>query len=206
MYCDECPSYVFVVGRVSNCYLAKLYQLRHTNPKYTPAYLTHCLCVLPWEYAHLATWVPWVRYDMRIYYTRGSSEVIYVYKTLILRKASDHPSAQKWSFDCMWWLSGSLPIVIWRYFQQKMYLPVQSTNKNRWQWNRDYNHHLFMLQCAYQLINITSTISQKSSLSVVMVLVNIQNVQRALDTLRPRQNGSQIPDDNFKCIFLNENT
>ena len=26
-----------------------------------------------------------------------------------------------------------------------------------------------------------------------------------LNTLRPRQNGRQLPDDNFKCIFLNEN-
>ena len=27
----------------------------------------------------------------------------------------------------------------------------------------------------------------------------------SVNTLRPRQNGRQIPDDNFKCIFLNEN-
>ena len=26
-----------------------------------------------------------------------------------------------------------------------------------------------------------------------------------LNTLRPRQNGRQFPDDIFKCIFLNEN-
>ena len=27
-----------------------------------------------------------------------------------------------------------------------------------------------------------------------------------INTLRPRQNGCRFPDDNFKCIFLNENT
>ena len=26
-----------------------------------------------------------------------------------------------------------------------------------------------------------------------------------INTLRPRQNGPHFPDDNFKCIFLNEN-
>ena len=33
------------------------------------------------------------------------------------------------------------------------------------------------------------------------------NIQSHLSptTLRPRQNGSYIPDDIFKCIFLNEN-
>ena len=32
-----------------------------------------------------------------------------------------------------------------------------------------------------------------------------QNSNIFINTLRPRQNGRQIPDDNFKCIFMDEN-
>ena len=32
-----------------------------------------------------------------------------------------------------------------------------------------------------------------------------QVLDRWANTLRPRQNGRQFPDDNFKCIFLNKN-
>ena len=34
---------------------------------------------------------------------------------------------------------------------------------------------------------------------------NIVSNEHIFNTLRPRQNGRQFPDDNFKCIFLNEN-
>ena len=34
-------------------------------------------------------------------------------------------------------------------------------------------------------------------------IFHIQDIR--FNTLRPRQNGHQFPDDIFKCIFLNEN-
>ena len=43
-----------------------------------------------------------------------------------------------------------------------------------------------------------SNINQSFSLNVI-------RVNNFINTLRPRQNGRQIPDDNFKCIFMIEN-
>ena len=41
--------------------------------------------------------------------------------------------------------------------------------------------------------------------SMMVVDVRVPNGLKAINTLRPRQNGRYLPDDIFECIFLKEN-
>ena len=57
-------------------------------------------------------------------------------------------------------------------------------------------------------INIRAEYTQESSILNNVVWKNTDVffiVLRAINTLRPRQNGHHFADDIFKCVFLNEN-
>ena len=50
------------------------------------------------------------------------------------------------------------------------------------------------------ILSLTADLFAQPNVTVVKSLKKTE-----LNTLRPRQDGRQFPDDIFKCIFLNEN-
>ena len=64
---------------------------------------------------------------------------------------------------------------------------------------QNYRHEWFVsvaLNCWYASLYVTGACAHD---------VDSWHTKRLLNTLRPRQNGRNFPDDIFKCIFLNEN-
>ena len=66
-------------------------------------------------------------------------------------------------------------------------------------WLHRFRDETFSLKCQVDYKTRRKTIAGK-------ICQTFQShVASRLNTLRPRQNGRQIPDYNLKCIFMNEN-